>query len=317
MLAHDCLQQGARASGATVTPFAHNDLTSLAKRLTRLRHQTVAGAILVVTESLFSMDSDHPDFAALVAVCREHRAQILVDVAHDLGVLGPAGRGVLAESGVADQVDVVIGSFSKSFGCLGGFVASSSLAASYYVRGFSGTYTFSNYLMPAQVAAVRAALGIIASDEGQRLREQTMRKSESLRAALTAEDFEVMGRSSPIVLPKIGSEALARLTQRECMRQGVIVNSVEFPACRKGEARFRLQVSPRHEENELTRAATVVRECLERAARQGAEKLVTTLIGGDVTVNRRRCQSSEPDVTIAQPESPIVSTGPTGAFARS
>lgn len=264
-LAHDCLQQGARASGATVTPFAHNDLASLTKRLRRLRHQTVAGAILVVTESLFSMDSDHPDFAALVEVCREHQAQILVDVAHDLGAMGHGGRGILAESGVADQIDVVIGSFSKSFGCLGGFVATNSLAASYYVRGFSGTYTFSNYLMPAQVAAVRTAIRIIASDEGEQLRRQTLRKSEALRAALTVEGFEVLGRPSPIVLPKIGAEAIARLAQRECMRQGVIVNSVEFPACRKGEARFRLQVSPRHDDAALAKVARIVRASLEHA----------------------------------------------------
>lgn len=257
--AHDCLQHGARATGATVSPFAHNDVASLDKRLRRIRSQTITGAILVVTESLFSMDSDHPDFTALVAVCRAHEAQILVDVAHDLGATGPGGRGVLAEAGVVDDIDVVIGSFSKSFGCLGGFVATRSRAASYYVRGFSGTDTFSNYLMPAQVAAVTTALRIIGSEEREGLRRQTMRKSQVLRAALTAEGFEVMGRPSPIVLPRIGSEGTARLAQRECLRRGVIVNSIEFPACRKGEARFRLQVSPRHEDEMLPMVAAVVR----------------------------------------------------------
>ncbi|MFA5910459.1 MAG: pyridoxal phosphate-dependent aminotransferase family protein [Vicinamibacterales bacterium] len=267
-LAHDCLQHGARATGATVTPFAHNDVASLDKRLRRIRNQTIAGAILVVTESLFSMDSDHPDFTALVAVCREHEAQILVDVAHDLGAMGPGGRGVLAEAGVVNDIDVVIGSFSKSFGCLGGFVATRSQAASYYVRGFSGTYTFSNYLMPAQVAAVRTALRIIGSEEGEGLRRQTMRKSQVLRAALAAEGFEVMGRPSPIVLPRIGSEGTARLAQRECLRRGVIVNSIEFPACRKGEARFRLQMSPRHQDEMLPTVAAVVRRSVDDALLQ-------------------------------------------------
>jgi glycine C-acetyltransferase len=256
-LAHDCLQHGARSSGATVIPFAHNDLSSLEKRLRRIRGRTAPGGILVVTESLFSMDSDHPDFPTLIDTCRVHEAQVLVDVAHDLGVLGPSGRGVLAESGCLDKVDILIGSFSKTFACLGGFVATRSRAASYYVRGFSGTHTFSNFLMPAQIAAVRASLRIVRSDEGECLRRESRRKAALLREALQPE-LDVMGRLSPIVLATIGPEATARLAQRECLRRGVIVNSIEFPACRRGQARFRLQVSPLHADSDLKTAARII-----------------------------------------------------------
>lgn len=256
-LAHDCLQHGARASGATVGSFVHNDLDSLASRLRRLRSKRANGGVLVVTESLFSMDSDHPDFGALVALCKAEDVQIMVDVAHDLGALGPGGRGVLAESGVLEDIDIVMGSFSKTFACLGGFVATKSRPASYYVRGFSGTHTFSNFLMPAQIAAVRQALQIVQSEEGELLRADVAGKAELLRNRL-AGTFQVLGRVSPIVLPRIGPEALARLVQRECLRRGVIFNSIEFPACRRGEARFRLQVSPRHPSSDIEEAADVI-----------------------------------------------------------
>ena len=88
VLAHDCLQQGARASTPNVRPFVHNDLDSLRKRLRRIRRSNADGAVLVVTESLFSMDSDHTEFPEFFGICREFEAATLVDVAHDLGVLG-------------------------------------------------------------------------------------------------------------------------------------------------------------------------------------------------------------------------------------
>jgi 7-keto-8-aminopelargonate synthetase-like enzyme len=266
-LAHDCLQQGAHASTPNVTVFAHNDLDSLRKRLRRIRASDAESGILVITESLFSMDSDHPDFRTLIEIVREFEAALLVDVAHDLGVLGPGGRGVLSEASVLGDVDIVIGSFSKSFACLGGFVATRSTAASYYVRGFSGTYTFSNYLMPAQVAAVRAALRIIRSAEGDDLRAATLANAYELRRALTDAGVPVAGRVSPIVLPHIGSEKVARMAHRRCLEQGLIVNSIEFPACRRGEARFRMQVSPRHDASDLRWAASVVAESLDAVSR--------------------------------------------------
>lgn len=104
------------------------------------------------------MDSDHPDFQALVEVCRTYKTTLLVDVAHDLGGPGPGGRGVLVEQGVLDAVDIVVGSLSKAFASLGGFVAVRSKPASYQVRGYSGSYAFSNFLTPPQAAAIRAAL---------------------------------------------------------------------------------------------------------------------------------------------------------------
>lgn len=98
--------------------------------------------------------------------------------------------------------------------------------------------------MPSQVATVREAIRIVRSDEGDDLRASVLAKAFFFREALRRQGFDIRGRLSPLVLPIIGSEAVARLAQRRCMESGLILNSIEFPACRLGEARFRLQVTP-------------------------------------------------------------------------
>jgi glycine C-acetyltransferase len=264
-LAHDCLQHGARASTANITYFAHNDMDSLEKRLQRIRSKSPDAAILVVTESLFSMDSDHPDFRRFIDICRAASATTFVDVAHDLGVLGPEGRGVLAAQHCLEDIDIVMGSFSKTFASIGGFVATHSRPASYMLRGFSGTYTFSNFLMPAQVAAIHAALRIVRSAEGDALRASTAERALTLRTALQGHGLQVLGQASPIILPAIGAEPIARLAYRRSLETGVILNNIEYPACRRGDARFRLQVSPRFELDALRRAADAVADAVRWA----------------------------------------------------
>jgi 7-keto-8-aminopelargonate synthetase-like enzyme len=265
-LAHDCLQQGARASTGNVSHFAHNDVQSLRKRLAKIRKEAEHAAVLVVTESLFSMDSDHPDFSSVVAACREFGAGLMVDVAHDLGQLGPGGAGVLAEQKRLQDVDFLVGAFSKTFGCTGGFFASHGKGTSYQVRGYSGSYTFSNYLIPAQVAAISAALGIVKSGEGERLRQEMLMRSAHLRDTLSSKGLDAMGRASALVLIHIGEESLARKAYRACMQRGLILNCIEYPACRRGGARLRMQITPRHTFEQLSAAAEILASAFESCA---------------------------------------------------
>ena len=254
-LSHDHLQNAARATTTNVVPFAHNDIASLRKRLSRLRQRT--GGIFVVTESLFSIDSDHPDFTELVDVCQRYSARLLVDAAHDLGILGPGGRGVLAEQALRGAVDVVIGSFANAFACDGSFAATRSEAS-----------FCSDPLIPSQAAAVRTALRIIRSEEGETLREGVLERAAYLREALARRGVAVLGRLSPLVLQQIGSEGVARLAQRRCRQHGLTLDRIEFPACRRGEARFRLQVTPRHDKAQLETAAGLIAEAIAWAKRQ-------------------------------------------------
>ncbi len=264
-LAHNCLQLGAKSATDAVHHFAHNDMDSLRKRLHRLRDASPDQAILVVTESLFSMDSDSPAFDRLVSECREVGASLLVDVAHDLGVLGEQGRGLLWESGCHKDVDFIMGSFSKSFASIGGFLATREKGTSYYVRGFSGAYTFSNYLIPPQIAAIRAALGVARSDDGEALRRDALSRATWLREALESRGIRVLGRPSSLVIPFVGPEPVARVAYRSCLENGVILNNIEYPACRRGEARFRMQVTPLHVQDEIETAANVVSAAIKDA----------------------------------------------------
>eukprot|EP01035_Chromulina_nebulosa_P001637 gene1637-2204_t len=126
ILAHACLQEAARDATDNVHFHAHLNLRAVESRLERIRRDDQAAGILVVTETLFSMDSDFADIPALQALCRRFNATLLVDCAHDLGALGANGRGKLEDFGMLGGVDVLVGAFSKSFASMGGFVATNN-----------------------------------------------------------------------------------------------------------------------------------------------------------------------------------------------
>lgn len=254
-LAHACLQTGAQAATRNVSLFRHNDVEHCRDRLAAIRQRDRDGAIMVVTESLFSMDSDTPDIAALQALAHEYNAVLMVDVAHDLGCLGRDGTGHIGMQDMLGKVDLVMGSFSKTFASNGGFVATNKRAVKEYLRFYSPSCTFTNALSPVQVAIVGKALEIVRSAEGAQLRRDLMGNILSLRMQLKDRGMDFYGDPSAIVAVKTGDEALARMTARALPDVGLIANLVEFPAVGKGLARFRMQVMATHTEDEVTAAA--------------------------------------------------------------
>ena len=149
-LSHSCLREGAMAATRNLHYCPHLDINAVESKLQQIRAEDDKNAILVVTESLFSMDSDSPDLELLQAVCKKFDAWLLVDVAHDLGCLGENGLGVLEKQGMVGKVDFLIGSFSKTFASNGGFFAANSRALKGYFTFFSGPRAFSNALSPSQ-----------------------------------------------------------------------------------------------------------------------------------------------------------------------
>lgn len=254
-LSHACLQTGAQAATRNVVLYRHLDTAHCRKRLEDIRQREPNAGIMIVTEGLFSMDSDTPDIAMLQSLANEFGATLMVDVAHDLGNLGEDGTGHIGIQNMLGKVDLVMGSFSKTFGSNGGFVATNSRAVKEYLRFYSPSCTFSNALSPAQVATVTKALDIVQSEEGKVLRKALMSNILSLRSQLRERGMEVYGDPSAIVAVKTGDEALARITSRALPKLGLISNLVEFPAVGKGQARFRLQVMAGHAEAEITAAA--------------------------------------------------------------
>lgn len=251
VLAHSCLQEGARAATQNIHFHGHLNIEGLARRLQRIRASDSENGILVVTESLFSMHSDTPDIAALRNVCDQYDAKLLVDCAHDFGCIGEDGRGHLGLQNMIDKVDVIIGSFSKTFASNGGFIAVKTRATAEYLKYFSATQTFSNALSPVQAAVVNTAFEIVNSEEGKVRRRRLMDNILYMRTEMTKVGLEALGDPSAIVPVRVGAEGLARIAARELANLGAIANLVEYPAVPQGGARFRVQVMSDHSRQDV------------------------------------------------------------------
>lgn len=281
-LAHNCLQDGAIAATRNVYLHGHLNLQSARRHLKRIRARDTANGILVVTEGLFSMDSDTPDIGAMQDLCREYNATLMVDIAHDFGNIGEDGRGHIGLQQMTGKVDIVMGSFSKTFASNGGFVSCNSPAVREYLRYFGSSGTFSNALSPIQSAIVLKAFEIVRSEEGRTLRADLMKNVLYLRDQLKAAGLEVVGDPSAIVSVKVGDEGLARLVSQRLPRLGAIANLVEFPAVAKGSARFRLQVMARHSKENIDRLLGALQGAIQ-AAQQSPRYYRTLMPAEDTT----------------------------------
>lgn len=283
ILAHACLQEAARDATENVHVHSHLNVKAIESRLARIRREDEDCGILVVTETLFSMDSDVPNIPEIQEICRRHNATLLVDCAHDLGALGETGRGKLEDFGIIGGVDILVGAFSKSFGSMGGFVASNSRGLRFGLRGQCGPSTFTNAMSPIQAAVVLGSLDIIEGEEGRERRKRLIRNSLRLRAGLEEEGFEVLGKPSAVVPMLIGDVLLARLMTRYAVEMGGIVNLVEHPAVAKNACRWRLQVMADHTEEQIDAMIEIAVK-----ARDMAEAHVEWLSANDNDESERR-----------------------------
>ncbi len=251
ILAHSCLQEGAKAATQNIHYHGHLNLEALARKLERIRANDTDNGIMVVTESLFSMHSDTPDLGAMRALCDQYNATLLVDCAHDLGSIGEDGLGHMGLQNMMDGADIIIGSFSKTFASNGGFIAVRDRATAEYLKYYSATHTFSNALSPVQAACVLTALNIVRSEEGRLLRRKLMDNILHLRSEMTRMGLETLGDPSPIVPVRLGLEGVGRFAARQLSELGGIANLVEYPAVPQGGARFRFQVMASHTSDDI------------------------------------------------------------------
>jgi 7-keto-8-aminopelargonate synthetase-like enzyme len=272
MLSHSCLQEGANAATNNIHLFRHLDNGYCRDILAKIRAKDKDNGILVITEGLFSMDSDTPKLLELQELCHEFKATLVVDVAHDLGCLGKEGRGHIGIQDMLGKIDVVMGSFSKTFASNGGFVASKSRAVKEYLRFYSAPATFSNALSPAQAATILKAFDIVDSFEGRVLRLELLANVMTLRRTLGEAGLEYYGDPSAIVCVKMGSEGLARLVSRRLPDLGLVANLVEFPAVPKGQARIRMQVMANHSDENIEDAVRILKTA-KALAEQEMEEL--------------------------------------------
>lgn len=265
VLAHSCLQEGARSATTNIHFHGHLNLKGMERRLQRIRAHDKENGILVVTESLFSMHADTPNMAGMYALCKEYNATLLVDCAHDFGCIGEDGLGHLSLQNMTENADIIIGSFSKTFASNGGFIAVRNKAIAEYLKYYSATQTFSNALSPVQAATVSAAFDIVQSSEGKLRRKTLMNNILYLRAEMNKAGLEALGDPSPIVPIRVGAEGMARIASRELCDMGAIANLVEYPAVPQGGARFRVQVMADHTKQDIDLLVTLMRKAMVSA----------------------------------------------------
>jgi len=231
---HASIYDACALGNAKVLRFRHNDAGDLDKRLERLG--ATGGNKVVVVEGIYSMLGDTAPLAEIVEVTKKHGAYILVDEAHSLGVLGRTGQGLCEEAGLTDQIDLIVGTFSKSLGAVGGYCVS-SLPGFEIMRVASRPYMFSASLPPSVIASVRAALKVVRTSPDLRARLQ--RNMDILYDGLLAAGFKLGPQKSPIVAVHAPSRELAVDTWRRLLDAGYYVNLALSPATPGGVSLLR------------------------------------------------------------------------------
>lgn len=266
---HASLQQGAMSATRKISRFRHCDNVSAERQIRKVRNADAEGGILVITETVFSMDSDSPRIAELQEICHRYDATLLVDCAHDLGAIGPGGAGRIGIEGLVGKVDLMCGCFSKSFATNGGFVAARDASVRQYVRAFGGPHLFSAAPTPVQIAVALTAMRVSSSPEGDQLRERMMAASMALREDLTGRGLECLGEPSALLPVYLGDDAVARVTSALCFERRLLCNLIEYPAVAVGMSRVRLQMQSRHTVDHAHTAARILHECLTEAIESG------------------------------------------------
>ena len=228
-------------SNATIVRFRHNDAEDLDKRLTRLNQP--GSNKLVVIEGLYSMLGDKAPIRELVTVAKKHNCYVLVDEAHSLGVMGATGRGLAQEAGVEDQVDFIVGTFSKSVGTIGGFCVSNHPKFE-LLRLASRPYMFTASLPPSVVASATQALKII--HDTPELRERLWANASKLHAGLAALGLDVGAEPSPVVAVRLQDPLLTVKFWDTLLKSGVYVNMALPPATPNGLALLRCSLCAAH-----------------------------------------------------------------------
>ena len=233
-LCHHSLLVGVQASGARLQRFAHNDLADLERRLGQARAQAPSQRLLVISESLFSMEGSQPDAGALARLCAEHGSALLLDEAHALGVLGPGGRG-LAWGQAA--VTLVSGTFGKAFGGGGAFLATGPIAGEWLLQQ-AGAFRYTTALAPALAAAALAALDLMEANPGWGA--ALMERAERWRTALAAAGWPRPPGQGPILSLLVGEEQAALALQRRLEGHGLLAVAIRPPTVPPGTSRLRL-----------------------------------------------------------------------------
>jgi 8-amino-7-oxononanoate synthase len=234
-LAHACLIDAARMSAASLRVFPHNDTAKLGTILSKLRAKNPDARILVITESVFSMDGDLCPLAEILRICESHEALLLLDEAHATGILGARGMGLAEKLGLEGKIPFQMGTLSKAVGLSGGYLAASRDWID-LITNRARPFIYTTAPPPALAHAALTALGIIRSDEGKTLRETLFRNVAILHE----------NHPSAIIPYILGDNGTALAASAALQEKGFLAPAIRFPTVPQGTARLRITVSAAH-----------------------------------------------------------------------
>ena len=266
-LCHASLIDGVRLSGATARIFPHNHMGKLESHAKWAREQGGDARILIVTESVFSMDGDRAPLSDIVEIKARYGALLLLDEAHAVGVIGDHGRGLADRLGLADQVDIQMGTLSKALGASGGYICSNQGIIDLLVNK-ARSFVYSTAPVPAAAAAAAAAVDFLASDEGPVRIKQLRDNLNHFAEELPGEFAKGSAPQSAIIPIIIGSEDTALAAAQWLQESGFFVSAIRYPTVAKGAARLRVTISASHTReqiNGLCKALATLRDNLRSA----------------------------------------------------
>ncbi len=255
---HASIVDGRRLSFATQLRYKHNDMADLERILQKLPHDAVK---LIVVDGVFSMEGDLANLPVIIELKKKYNCSVMVDEAHGLGVFGKQGRGVCNYFGVTDNVDLIMGTFSKSLASVGGFIAGDKDTIN-YLRHSCRTYIFSASDTPAATAAAREALHII-QNEPERI-EHLWKITNYALKRFKEEGFEIGDTQSPIIPLYVRDIDKTFMVTKLAFEHGVFINPVIPPACAPQDTLVRFALMATHTIEQVERGVSILKDVFEK-----------------------------------------------------
>ena len=248
---HASIIDGARLSFADVRKYRHNDMENLELVLESEKDTNK----LIIVDGVFSMEGDIAKLPEIVELGAKYDSVIMVDDAHGVGVLGECGRGTCNHFGLTDQVDLIMGTFSKSLASVGGFIAGDADVI-HFIQHMARALMFSASMPPASVASVSAAVDVMLEEKWRH--EALWHNNDLMRERLDDAGFDTGPSETPIIPAVVGEDMAAFTMCRRLIDEGVFVNPVVSPAVEQGNALIRLSLMATHTEDEIHQAMDIM-----------------------------------------------------------
>lgn len=251
-LSHASIYEGCRLSDASTTVYRHNDMASLERKLQKLEDQAMR---LIIFDGVFSMEGNIAKVPEIVELSKKYNAVVMCDDAHAVGVLGDHGRGTSHHFGLSDDVDLIGGTFSKSFASLGGYIAGDKETIQ-YIKHHSRSLIFSASMTPASTAATLKALDIMESDDSHRIKlwENTNHAINRFRD----EGFDIGDTETPIIPVYIRDNEKTYMITAKLFEEGIFVNPVVAPAVAPTDSLFRFSLMSSHTIDQIDQAIDLI-----------------------------------------------------------